>query len=164
MKISAPGFTLIELLVVIAIMGIISTVAFSNYKSFGEDQSLKNAVLDLQSQLRTAQTNAISNVKCGDAFSTIWQVEATTTTVYLKCPNLGLTKGVKFDDNIRVDTVSGIGTCPLSNQFVIGFDSLSGRINLGGTNCTSLNISLKNSKTQNIKSLIIEQGGRIYAQ
>ena len=61
---SVRGFTLIELLVVIVIMSIIGTFAIANYRSFGEDKELESASLDIQSLLRTAQTNATTGTKC----------------------------------------------------------------------------------------------------
>jgi len=61
---SKNGFTLIELLVVIAIMAVVGTFAIANYRSFGEDKELENAALDIQSQIRTAQTNASTGKKC----------------------------------------------------------------------------------------------------
>lgn len=61
---SKKGFTLIELLVVITIMAIVGTFAVVNYKSFGQDKDLESAALDIQSQVRTAQTNATAGVKC----------------------------------------------------------------------------------------------------
>ncbi len=64
MKVMPKGFTLIELLVVIAIMAVVGTFTIANYRSFGEDQDLKSASLDIQSQIRTAQTNATTGKKC----------------------------------------------------------------------------------------------------
>lgn len=69
MKIMFKGFTLIELLVVIAIMAIVGTFSVANFRSFGEDKELANAALDIQSILRTAQTNASANVKCPNGFT-----------------------------------------------------------------------------------------------
>ncbi len=167
---SSVGFTLIELLVVIAIMALIGTYVLSNYSSFGEDQNLKNAVLDIQSYLRTAQTSATANAKCSIQYGASWQVEfATTTTVNLKCqeppaspiPKKTLTLGT----NIGIQGVSGIPavSCPTELSFAINFAPLNGTISLGSNAaCTSLTIILQNTKTTNTKSLIIEQGGRIY--
>lgn len=178
LRLNSRAFTLVELLVVIAIMAIMSVFALANYGSFGEDQNLKNAALNIQSQIRKAQTNATSNVICGSTFSNTWQVVATATMVYLACPSLGLIKGVPFGDNISVFAVPGIGPdCPANNnQFVISFAPLSGHISFvspPATNCTSLTIILRNNKISpdctganlaKCKQLTIEQGGRIYGQ
>lgn len=84
----AAGFTLVELMVVIAIMAVIGAYTLSNYRSFGEDQNLKNAVLDIQSQLRAAQTSATANAICNNNQSgATWQLVYNTdkTTVNLYC-------------------------------------------------------------------------------
>src|SRR5574340_523750 len=87
MKVSA-GFTLIELMVVMAIMAIIGVFTLSNFSSFGDNKKLDNAVLDIQSQLRTAQSNATSNVQCTQ-FSATWQVKfkSDAVTTNLNCQN-----------------------------------------------------------------------------
>lgn len=70
----APNaFTLVELLVVIAVTSIIGVYTLANYKSFGEDQNLKSAVLDVQSQIRKAQINSTSNTKCNGNATKIWK-------------------------------------------------------------------------------------------
>lgn len=76
MKKTVPNaFTLVELLVVITIMAIIGTFTVANFGSFGKDKELQNAALDVQSLLRTAQTNASANVKCpNDIPSKKWLV------------------------------------------------------------------------------------------
>lgn len=61
---SARGFTLIELLVVIAIMAVLGAFTIANFHSFGEDKELENVALDIVSQIKTAQTNASTGVKC----------------------------------------------------------------------------------------------------
>lgn len=183
LRLNSRAFTLVELLVVIAIMAIIGAFALVNYGSFGEDQNLKNAVLNLQSQLRAAQTNATTNVKCINEFGAKWKVVASSTTINLACEEPSgsqspFMKGLKLGDNIRVDTVSGsasgVGSsCPTTIFFIISFAPLSGRIDLGGVNCTSLTITLRNNKISTdctganlakCKQITIEQGGRIYAQ
>jgi len=167
MKYPARGFTLIELLVVIAIMTVIGAFTLANYRSFGEDQNLKNAVLDIQSQLRTAQTNATSNTKCVSGFGATWQVEfANVNTINLKCSaSTNPQKALQLVANITIQPVSGIGSnCPPAPPFTINFDPLTGKVGLGDIRCTALTITLRNNKTGSTQSLGIEQGGRIYAQ
>lgn len=173
MKFSA-GFTLIELLVVIAIMAIVGVFTLANYRSFGEDQNLKNAVLDIQSQLRTAQTNATANAICNTQFGATWQVEFTDTkTTKLKCQEPSPTplptpipkKTLTLGANIEIQSVSGTGSnCPTALPFTISFAPLNGKITLERASCTSLTLTLRNTKTVSAKSFIIEQGGRIYGQ
>ncbi len=167
------GFTLVALLAVIAIMAVVSVYTLANYRSFGEDQNLKNAVLDIQSLLRTAQTNATSNVICDTQYGATWQVEfADIKTTKLKCqepspiplPAPVTKKTSTLDANIEIQSVNGGTSCqPL--PFTISFAPLNGKITIGrNTACTSLTIPLKNTKTGSTKSFTIEQGGRIYAQ
>lgn len=188
MRKSVYGFTLIELLVAIAIMAITGMYILSNYSSFGEDQNLKNAALDIQSLLRQAQSSATANVKCDTQFGATWQVEfADATTVNLKCQeplaSSILKKTLTLGTNIQISIHTGEITqrrgagisavmtpCPedLSDPVTISFAPLDGKIDLGGAQdgaiCTSLTFQLTNSKTGSTKDLVIEKGGRIYAQ
>lgn len=174
MKAAPNAFTLIELLVVIAIMAVVGMIVLANYKSFGEDQNLKSAVLDIQSQLRNAQTSATANAKCNTLSGATWQVEfADTTTINLKCqepspvplPAPITKKTLTLDTNIEVQSISGFGSsCPIAPPFTISFAPLSGKIDLGGANCVWLTVTLINNKTGSTKPLRIEQGGRIYGQ
>lgn len=132
MKKTTHGFTLVELLVAITLMGLVGTFALANFRSFGEDQKLKNAALDVQSLLRTAQTNAVTNTECDSQNGSTWQVVISSssvlavtstspspssspngTTVYqvdLKCLESGTTfpkKTLTMDKNI---TISVAGT------------------------------------------------------
>lgn len=168
------GFTLIELLVVIAIMGIVGVFSMANFRSFGEDQKLKNSLLDIQSMLRTAQTNAATNTKCANQFEAPWRVEfantTNTTIINLKCiepPNTSvIKKTLTFGPDITLDrTISGTGvSCPTELPLRISFAPGSGEISLEGDYCSSLIITLRNNKRATTKSLKIEQGGRIYEQ
>lgn len=169
MQKSAYAFTLIELVVAISIMAIIGVIAFANYKPFGEDQNLKSAVLDIQSLLKTAQTNATTNLKCNTQSGATWKVEFSSdkTTINLKCqPPASLIKTLQLGTNITVDSVTGVVGCQVSFPVTISFDPLSSKANFEGstTSCTALTINLKNTKTNSTKSFIIEQGGRIYGQ
>ena len=156
---SATGFTLVELLVVIAIMGIIGTFVLANYRSFGEDQSLKNASLDIQSLLRQAQTNATANVQCSsDNRGALWQVVITsgTSSIDLKCGELSPTptpaptikKTLPMPTNIRIST-----GCAAP----VEFSPVTGTIRT--CSCT---VTLQNTKTENTKSFTIDKGGSIH--
>lgn len=169
MKFSALGFTLVELLVVIAIMAIVGVFTLANYRSFGEDQNLKSAVLDIQSLLRQAQTNATTKAACNGQYDGVrWWVEfVSATTINLRCtaltnPQKFLQLGANNYLNISIDSVSGGSGCPTEFPFTVNFSPLKGSMAFGGVNCTSLTITLKNTKST--KSLKIEQGGRIYGE
>ncbi len=166
------GFTLVELLVVVAIMALAGTYTLSNYGSFGEDQKLKNAVLDIQSQLRLAQTNATANVKCNTQYGALWQVEfPNTTTMQLTCAEqpsrlISIKKTLRLSANITILKICKLNdnSC-IDGQIrtnVIAFVPLNGEVLLQGW--PALEITLKNIKTGSTKSLVIEKGGRIYAQ
>ncbi len=165
------GFTLVELMVVLAIMAILGVFTLANYGAFGEDRNLKSAVLDIQSMLRQAQTNATVNAVCNGQHDGVrWWVEFTNATaINLRCtalntPQKSLQLGVNNYLNINIDSVSGTSGCPSGFPFTVHFSPLKGNIAFEGANCTSLTIALKNIKTQNRKSLKIEQGGRIYGE
>lgn len=166
------GFTLIELLVVIAIMALIGAFSISNYRTFGEDQKLKNSSLDIQNILRSAQTSATTNAICNTLSGATWKVEfADATTINLKCQEgvypAVLKKTLNLGTNIIIQTVTWTGSgCPSAIPPFAAFSVfptlLSGRMDFGNPNCTSFTIALQNTKTSSFKSLTVEQGGRIY--
>lgn len=162
---SSKGFTLIELLVVMAIMAVVGFFTLANYKSFGEDQNLKNAVLDVVSLLRQAQTNATTNVICEGGS---WQgLFLSSTSVRLKCSNssngqrdLLLNKN---NSNISISLSSGDFCALTTVPSTINFAALSGDIYFNSyPNCASLTINLTNGNSS--RSLKIDKGGRIDAQ
>lgn len=179
------AFTLVELLVAIAITAIVGVFALSNYRLFGEDQNLKSAVLDIQSLLRTAQTNASSNLSCDGQYGATWQIQiANATTINLNCQVLGgaivgsptpVKQLILTEDtpNISVQSIAptGIGCTESTSPFptVVSFAPLNGKISFEGNlglNCTKvkeLTITLSNNKTSRTKSLKIDLGGKIYA-
>jgi prepilin-type N-terminal cleavage/methylation domain-containing protein len=60
------GFTLVEFLVVFSIAAVIIAVAFPALNTFNTNQILKSSALELKTNLRQAQNNAMSGVKnCG---------------------------------------------------------------------------------------------------
>lgn len=119
------GFTLIELLVVIAIMAIVGTFAIANYRSFGEDQDLKSAALDIQSLLRIAQTNATTGLKCSGNPATTWKVnffedsgqkKVETACQYQGNNNWFDSKIYSFKENINLLKICGDSSCTCQND------------------------------------------------
>lgn len=155
------GFTLIELLVVIAIMSITGIYTIANYRSFGEDQNLKSAALEIQSLLRLAQSNSTSNLKCQDKPTTNWLVTfASATSLDLNCQNSTGTIGslrppLLLPANITYSVTNG--NC---NPTQVIFAPLSGAVT-ASCGSGSMTINLINSKNSK-KQVVIEQGGRIY--
>lgn len=176
MRKAVQGFTIIELLVVIAIMAVMGVVTLANFRSFGEDKNLKNAILDIQSQLRTAQSDATSNVKCDTQFGSTWQVkfETDSVTTNINClepvasPTPVNKKSSSLSTNITIISVTGGTGCPvITLPFTVSFAPLDGKITIADTvNCSSVTITLQNSLTDPVstRDLVIEQGGNIHAQ
>lgn len=57
------GFTIIELLIVITILSITGTLVTTSYLSFERRQKVKNSALEIKSQIRLAQNNALTGYK-----------------------------------------------------------------------------------------------------
>lgn len=174
------AFTLVELLVVIAIMAIIGAYTLSNYASFGEDQKLKNAVLDVVSLLRQAQTNATAKAICQNKDTDAsWYIailggSGLVPVINLSCEEpSGLTvskRRLNLSSDIQVSAISGNhGSCPtVPGSVQVLFASANGQAKFRksgniSVDCTLLTVTLRNKKgsTQELK---IEQGGRVYAQ
>lgn len=54
-------------------MAIIGTFTIANYRSFGEDETLKSAISDIQTLVRSAQTNASTGLKCENLTAKRWR-------------------------------------------------------------------------------------------
>lgn len=162
------GFTLVELLVVIAVMSLVGVYTFANYKSFGEDQNLKNAALDIQGILRSAQISASTNTKCSSKYGATWQVVYTDTknlTLQCKEPDASsfvVKKTLTLGTNITVAVSGNNISCP--SPSVANFTPVSGVVDFGATSCTKLTFALTNSKTTSTQTVVIDTGGGIHAQ
>lgn len=171
------AFTLLELLVVIAIMAVVGLITFANFRSFGEDQKLKNAALSIQSFLRQAQTNATTNLKCTSTIASLgWTVQVKDGRVMsLNCQtSTGGTWWIKWflleslGNNIEV---SGVKTKKISGSDIdcsfpvnLTFASLYGTFSSPCDPNSNLQMTIKDTKTGNEKTLVIEKGGNIYVQ
>lgn len=69
------GFTLIEILVAIALISTMAVIALPNFRTFGENQDIKNSSLELVRSLRQAQSSATSGTRCSTKPSDNWTVK-----------------------------------------------------------------------------------------
>lgn len=95
------GFTFVELLVVVALISMTTAYLVPKFANFGSKQRLNEIAEKLQSDLRSAQNNAVSGVQCRDGNGTIistnsggWTVrfvkesENYAYKIYQNCPDL----------------------------------------------------------------------------
>ncbi len=175
------AFTLIELIVVISIMGVLGLVAFANFGSLRDDATLKKATADLQSKLRSIQTDASSNTKCNGNSALSWKgtfskVSSTEYKLTVSCEYAGVPDSIvsgktyTFEPNIEIANVVS-GNCPtdLVNPVSVSFASLTGKVTFKYlTACNpgaQMLIDLLNIKTPGtLSTVIIDQGGSIYVR
>lgn len=82
---NCKGFSLIELMVTVAIVSTLSVLIFPNLKSFKSDQEFKEAVLNMQEVIKTAQANAFNGVKINNTTEAKnWCVEFGSNVYSLK--------------------------------------------------------------------------------
>lgn len=75
------GFTLIEILVAVTILLIMSSIGVSNFTTYNDTQSLKQAALNVKSGLRTIQSKAFAGEKPTGCASLIgWRMTFTGST------------------------------------------------------------------------------------
>ena len=159
------GYTLIELLIVISIIGMLSVVAFVNFKDFSKDQQLKKAVGEVQSFLRLAQSNATSSVFCNGAYGVAWKVIFDTSKLEIKCGDDVSIKTFDLQSGIT-QTVSGCSDLAL--PFKVSYSALKGERSILDNNgvlknCGDVIITLTNDKG-GTKSLTLTSGGAINVQ
>lgn len=188
------GFTLVELLVVIAIMGSLVGLILPQFNSFNQDQSLKNAVAELQSAIRITQNNAGSGVKCSTTLpSTSWYLgfgnsdpsligksyqivancadNTTSTPITYKLPGgVSIASITVNDSNPNYTCITALNAASAGN-FKITFSNLSGAVDLqSDAGCPtlgkrSMTITLQqDSDHTNHLDVVIEKGGSIYVQ
>lgn len=119
LKIINKGFTLVEILVTISIMGLLLTTGLVYYQDFNRRQILNQAVKDLSSDLRLAQSRALAGEKplgwCDGEGETLvgYRLEFVTETEYqllaiCSSSELQVTKTVELPSNVIGPNGTGV--------------------------------------------------------
>jgi len=184
---SVHGFTLLELLVVMAIMVGLMIVVIPQFNSFQRSQNLKNTALELQTNLRKAQNNAASGVKCNSTTSAAsWNIEFPNSTSYqleTVCSDLtvspappsaySLPSGISVD-SITLDSCSDINLIEVEADPRVIFSNISGAVGfsvdpsvgcpVSETSTKQMIITLMLDYDLSFVDVIIEKGGSIYVR
>lgn len=187
------GFTLIELLVAISILAIIGVLLFVDFGPFRKDQALLTATNNIQSFIRSAQTNATAGVLCsGTGESTLrsgsaWSLKfsPTNSSIQIVCEKTQeIEKMLKLQDNIRyeikcadneVGLDSDTSNCAdIADDFVITFSPIYGKVCFVDSNqqgCLDERpvrpvkfAKIKVISGNDSKGVIINLGGLVYVQ
>lgn len=128
------GYTLVELLVVMTIMSLIGLAAFINLGNFREDKLLDTSLTNLQSLIRTAQSNASTGVLCSGVGGAIWNIEfKDNKTINLDCQAAGQQNSVNVSatllgGDVQVQSISGDSGCSGAFPTTVNFLPVSGGI------------------------------------
>jgi prepilin-type N-terminal cleavage/methylation domain-containing protein len=178
----SAGFTLIELMIVIVLITIISIMAVPNIKNYGSSQKLKNAALQLQLDIRTAQNNATSGLKCGaseDKTALDWRVQfGPDTSLYQLLAHCidnssDSTYTKTLPGEVRVKQIDFLGetiqctTSPTTGK-IVTFSNISALVGFEGvpTNCNpkTMIITLQSASGSETLQVVIEKGGSVYVK
>lgn len=167
------GYTLVELLVVMTILSLIGLTSFINLGNFREDKLLDTSLTNLQSLIRTAQSNASTGVLCSGVGGAIWSIEfiKDSKTINLKCQASSQTATVSIPatslvGDVQVKSISSGSSCS-SDTVTVNFLPVS-----GGTTFTdlintcigpsqSLTVTLYLSGKIETRTVTINKGGSI---
>ncbi|MDP3973849.1 MAG: prepilin-type N-terminal cleavage/methylation domain-containing protein [Candidatus Daviesbacteria bacterium] len=172
------GYTLIELMVGVSILAIFSVVALLQFRTFGEDKILTSAANDVQSFIRTAQTNASTGVLCTGNGGASWSVVINTNQINMDhlCsygdPPVTFTppNNLKLPPNIIINSMVSPFCQSVYPQMGGALTLIYAPITGGVTFETqeqcikdgvNLTITLVNTKTSTSKDVIIDKGGAV---
>ncbi len=172
----SEGYTLIELLIVMTIMAMVGLVGYVNYKQFSASQITTNAVTQIQSILRLAQSNATSSVLCNDNPASVspWSLSfnANQTSITLACgPSNSPWKTYNLE-NAKIDNSIAGSTCisPATLPFTISYSNTSVlTFSSAGSTATCLQsaswiFTVRNINDNSTKSFSISKGGAVNVQ
>lgn len=171
---SALGFTFIELLVVIAIISTVGVLILTTNGNFSEDQKLKQGSFDIQSFIKTALTNATTNVVCAGSNGSQWIVKfSSSTSLDLLCQPLGGGESASLKNlNLASSNLSIISiinsSCSATLPVKVSLDPLNAKMTFADNiaqaciaSASNLVVNLKNTKTNNTMTVTINKGGTV---
>lgn len=173
------GFSLVELLVAVAVMATLTVILVPRFRSFSADQGLKNATLQLQSQIKVVQNNAISAIKCNaSTASSNWALEFTGTnsySTYPTCSGSGTPSQINYNlpQNVSIIGWQAGENCDIPR--IITFSNISGLVKFtysgeidSERNCLDesgadlMTITLKLNSNNKETKVFVSKGGAIY--
>jgi prepilin-type N-terminal cleavage/methylation domain-containing protein len=157
---NSRGFTLIEVLVGLTIIGLLFGFGYVSFRDFARRQSLAGAAKSLVSDIRLAQTNALSgfkpdHVNC-DTPNTLeaWRVGFTSTTQYrlVAVCSGGIVVAKTVDSPSDV-----VMTLPAVNPIIFKVLGQGNNIPLG----SQASIVLTQVGTGSVQTIVIGSGGQV---
>lgn len=168
-KFGELGLSLLEVLIVISITALISIITVPGLRNFADSQNLDTAIGDLKNSLRTAESRAISGIKCSNntSRSTRWTVQLKSTSFDL-VPYCDPGNGIEKEDTTATTiplpkgiTITQTG-CPVVNGTEISFRNRSLLIICSDrSTLTSASVTLTNSLNNKTQTIKIGAGGVI---
>jgi prepilin-type N-terminal cleavage/methylation domain-containing protein len=132
------GFTFLELLIVVAIVGLIGLSSITFYSRFFTQNAAANTVDQLTSELRKAQSYAMSGKQNGD-----WGVRYASNQIILFQGSSYITRNPAFDEKFSSNsTVTVNGLTDIIFTRMTGTPSASPTITVSGAgSTTTMNIN-----------------------
>lgn len=167
----ARGFSLVEVLVSLGIIALLGAVAVPNLRNFSNSQEIEATAAQVANILRTAQSSAISRIKCpnGDTSETyVVRLTSNNYSLIARCDLSGdqivsiYPYSPQSSDNKT--TFSGsIDVCPSQTTDVIFSTSQISYLCFGGTTTQTgdIRLTLRNASNSLSKVVKIETGGVI---
>lgn len=167
----ARGFSLVEVLVSLGIIALLSAVAVPNLRNFSRNQEIEATAAQVANTLKTAQSSAISRIKCpnGDTSETyIVRLTLNNYSLVARCDLSGdqiinIYPYSPQASDTKTTFLGSIDVCPGQTTDVIFSKSQISYLCFGATVAQTGNVTLtlRNASNSLSKAVKIEAGGVI---